>query len=67
MNKNERENMILGTPLYAIVHRVRALLLHLGVRTNLVASESKEEKLHKSESFVSFLIAERHRWEVSMG
>ena len=59
--------MILGTPLYAIVHRVRAVLLHLGVRANLVASESKEEKLHKSESFVSFRTVVRHRWEVSMG
>ena len=59
--------MILGTPLYAIVHRVRAVLLHLGVRTNFVASESKEEKLHKSESFVSFRRVVRHRWEVSMG
>ena len=59
--------MILGAPLYAIVHRVRAVLLHLGVRTNLVASESKEEKLHKSESFVSFRTVVRHRWEVSMG
>ena len=58
--------MILGTPLYAIVHRVRAVLLHLGIWTNLVASESKEEELDKSESFVSFRTVVRRRWEASM-
>ena len=32
-------NLTLGTPLYA-VHRVWAVLLHLGLRSHLLASES---------------------------